>query len=200
MRHYTITRISGQPDWHTIPCLEVDNYQWLPKLDISMQGQLCYDDQGIYVHLRAWEKNIRAQYDTPLSPVCEDSCMEFFLRPVAEDIRYFNIEMNPNGRTYLGFGPNIDGLVRLAPENEDTMMQKRTIRHADGWEVYYTVPVSFLQTFFPGYALTPGRTLYANCYKCGDMTEQPHFISWNPIDSPTPNFHRPDCFGEMVLE
>lgn len=200
MRHYTITRISGQPDWNTIPCLNVDNYQWLLPLDISMHAQLCYNDYGIYVHFRAWEKNIRAVYDAPLSPVCEDSCMEFFLRPVAEDLRYFNIEMNPNGTAYLGFGGERDSRIRLIVKNEDQLLDKQVHRLDDGWELFFTVPLSFLQTFYPGYQLDSGNVLYANCYKCGDRTEKPHYISWNPIDSETPNFHVPQCFGQMVLE
>ncbi|WP_449033796.1 carbohydrate-binding family 9-like protein, partial [Prevotella sp.] len=24
-----------------------------------------------------------------------------------------------------------------------------------------------------------------------------HFLSWNPIDLPAPDFHRPDFFGEI---
>lgn len=200
MRHYTISRASGQPDWSTIPELDVDNYQWLPPLDISMKAQLCYSDQGIHLHLRTWETNIRAQYTEPLSQVCEDSCMEFFLRPMAEDMRYFNFEMNPKGTSYLGFGGERNSRIRLIVKNEDQLLKKQVHRLDDGWELFYTVPLSFLQTFYPGYALTSGKILYANCYKCGDLTAQPHYISWNPIDSDTPDFHRPDCFGEMILE
>lgn len=200
MKEYLITRITGQPQWHRIPCLNVDNYQWLPKLDISMQAQLCYDEQGIHVHLRAWETNIRAEYRDPLSAVCEDSCMEFFFRPVAEDLRYFNIELNPLGTVYLGFGGARSSRVRLIVNQEDRLFQKHAHMLEDGWEVFYTVPLSFVQTFYPGYRLTSGQILYANCYKCGDKTDRPHYISWNPIDSEIPDFHRPTCFGRMVLE
>lgn len=199
MNHYTITRVSGKPDWSKIPCLEVNNFQWLPALDIRMKAQLCYDETGIHVHLRAWEQNIRAEYNEPLSMVCEDSCMEFFFRPVEADLRYFNFEINPNGCTYIGFGPDMPNLVRLIPQEEDTFLQKKTGYTDDGWEVYYTVPVSMIQVFFPGYILEPGKKIYANCYKCGDETKQPHFISWNPIESETPNFHRPQDFGLMEL-
>ena len=200
MRHYTILRTSEKPDWSAIPELDVDNYQWLPPLDISMKAQLCYSDQGIHLHLRTWETNIRAQYTEPLSQVCEDSCMEFFLRPMAEDMRYFNFEMNPNGTSYLGFGGERNSRIRLIVKNEDQLLEKQVHRLDDGWELFYTIPLSFLQTFYPGYALTPGKILYTNCYKCGDLTAQPHYISWNPIDGDTPDFHRPDCFGEMILE
>ena len=37
----------------------------------------------------------------------------------------------------------------------------------------------------------------ANFFKCADKAAHPHFLSWNPIDVPTPDFHRPDFFGEL---
>jgi hypothetical protein len=38
-----------------------------------------------------------------------------------------------------------------------------------------------------------------NFYKCGDLTAHPHFLSWNPIDTPKPDFHRPEFFGELIF-
>ena len=103
MKQYTITRIEGQPDWNAIPALQVDHHNWVEPVDIAMTAQICYDDNGLYLHLRAWEKNIRAEHKVPQSMVCEDSCMEFFFRPDENDLRYFNFEMNPLGFTYVGF-------------------------------------------------------------------------------------------------
>ncbi len=44
------------------------------------------------------------------------------------------------------------------------------------------------------------QTMRGNFYKCGDETPQPHYISWNPIDMPTPNFHVPQFFGTLEFE
>lgn len=199
MRQYTITPVSGQPNWDTIPQLQVDNYQWVPPVDIQMTAQLCYSPDGLHIHLKAREKNIRAEYTEPLSMVCEDSCMEFFFRPVAEEMRYFNFEINPNGRTYIGFGNGIGDLIRLIPSSEDQLLQKKVAYTEDGWEVYFTFPVSMIRVFFPGYQLKPGMKIYANCYKCGDLTEQRHYISWNLIEGENASFHEPAYFGEMTL-
>ena len=125
--------------------------------------------------------------------------MEFFFRPDENDLRYFNFEMNPLGFTYIGFAYDRYRSCRLAPRQEEEMMNKTCRYTEDGWEVFYTIPVSFLQVFFPDYQLIPGRKIYANCFKCGDLTEKPHFISWNPSTSPTPEFHRSCDFGEMIL-
>ena len=40
-----------------------------------------------------------------------------------------------------------------------------------------------------------GTLLRGNCYKCGDLTDHPHYLSWSAINSETPNFHRSDDFG-----
>ena len=55
-------------------------------------------------------------------------------------------------------------------------------------------------SFFPEFELTSGKVLMANCFKCGDLTAQEHYFSWNPIDLVDPDFHRPDFFGKMILE
>lgn len=200
MSQYVVTRIAGQPDWDAVPYLDVAHFNWEPEMDIRMKAQICYDANGLYVHLRTWEKNIRAEYDQPLSPVYEDSCMEFFFCPVDGDMRYFNFEINPNGCMYIGFGTAKPRPIRLVLQDEDVLLQKRIRRTTDGWEAFYTVPVSLIQDFYPGYQLESGKKLRANCYKCGDKTPHPHFISWNPMTSPTPCFHRPEDFGKMILE
>lgn len=105
MKTYSIPRTSGAPDWNSVPALAVDTVLWEPDCGIRMTQQLCYDETALYVRQRAWETAICAEYTAPLSPVHEDSCMEFFFALGADD-RYFNFEINPNGCIELGFGPN----------------------------------------------------------------------------------------------
>ena len=200
MRQYTIKKVSDAIDWTQIPALDVDNYLWCEKLDIKMKSQICYSEKGLHVHLRAWEKDIRAELTEPMSMVCEDSCMEFFFRPMEGDLRYFNLEINPNGQMYIGFGHNMGDLIRLALQDEQGTLQKKWNYTEDGWEVFYTFPVEVIRVFFPGYTLKSGMKIYANSYKCGDETVKPHFIAWNPVALPAPSFHEPEYFGLMVLE
>ncbi len=199
MREYTIVPVTGEIDWETVPALQVDNLQWTPPVDIRMQVQICYSSRGLHVHMRAWEKDIRATYTEPLSCVCNDSCMELFFSPVEDDLRYFNMEFNPNGCTYLGIGHSMADLVRLVPQKEDELLEKRTARLEDGWELFFTVPLSYMQVFFPQVTLAKGVRMRANCFKCGDHTVQPHFITWNKVNQPTPSFHHRCDFGLMIL-
>ena len=35
----------------------------------------------------------------------------------------------------------------------------------------------------------------ANFYKCGDNTTKKHYLTWNPVKTKNPDFHRPEYFG-----
>ena len=198
MKAYEIPKISGRPVWDDIPALEVSEIQWLPDCGIRMIQQICYDAGGIYVRQRAWEKELRTEVQDPLGAVCEDSCMEFFFS-LDGDGRYFNIECNPIGSLYFGFGAERASRVRLILKNAKALLSLETEKYPDGWEVQYHIPLAFIRMFYPDFTLVSGRRFTANCYKCGDKTEMPHYLAWNPVTSDSPDFHRPCDFGEMVL-
>ena len=52
------------------------------------------------------------------------------------------------------------------------------------------------------HALTDWSGLKArmNLYKSGDNLSHPHFLSWRPIRTEKPDFHRPEFFGEVTFE
>ena len=125
--------------------------------------------------------------------------MEFFFSPVPEDGRYFNIELNLNGAIFLGFGHGRADSIRLIPEDHKKLFNIRTNKTADGWEIFYEIPLEFLHVFYPDYDFKSGRVIRANCFKCGDLTVQPHYMMWNKTTSETPDFHRPQDFGRMIF-
>ena len=43
------------------------------------------------------------------------------------------------------------------------------------------------------------KSIKANFFKCADGTPHIHFLSWNPIGTPSPDFHRPAFFGELFF-
>lgn len=200
MKTYLVKRVSGAPDWSAIPVMAVDHVMWTPDFGISMTARIAYDETAIYVYQRCVEKNIRAELTGLLAHVCEDSCMEFFLSPCPADGRYLNFEVNPNGCLHLGFGHGRQDSMRLLPKKADERFGITTARTADGWELTYRIPLEFLRCFYPELKLESGKQMTANCYKCGDHTENPHFLAWNPPTSETPDFHRPQDFGLLVFE
>lgn len=198
MKEYVILKTSGIPDWNAVPSLSVDTVLWEPDCGIRMTQQLCYDETALYVRQQARESAVRAEYSAPFSPVHEDSCMEFFFA-LGADERYFNFEINPNGCIELGFGPNRKNRVRLCHKAEQETFRPCCVCTADGWTAEYCLPLDFLRLFYPDFRLVPGVRFRGNCYKCGDRTEHLHFLAWNPINTHSPDFHRPEFFGKLIL-
>ncbi len=198
MRNYTVKKIQGTPDWSKIPVMPIDNHLWEDPVDITAQAQICWDDEALYLRQEAVEANIRREENGPLAPVCDDSCLEFFFRPT-ERMDYFNIEINPNRAIFLGFGYCLETLIRLQVPKVQELFDMQVEMTDKGWVLTYKVPFSFIRRFFPEFAPTEGGHIYANAYKCGDETVQPHFMAWNPIEWFEPAFHRPEQFGCLTF-
>jgi len=198
MYTYTIIPKPANLDWSKIPAIKMENTHHEGFVDISATGQVCYDDEALYIRLTAREKEIRAVYNDLLGAPCEDSCLEFFFSPMEDDIRYFNVELNPNCCMYLGIGSSIRDLVRLIPEGENPFSPRATYTK-DGWEIEYSIPYTFIRRFFPKFEAVAGKTIRGNFYKCGDLTVKEHFFSWSPVTGEVLSFHRPCDFGYLTF-
>ncbi len=194
---YTISKVNGELDWGSLDTMSIDKVLWTEDTGIRAQGQLCYDDKNLYVHLSAVEEDIRAEYTEPLSPVYQDSCLEFFFK-MEDSENYFNFEINPNGCLCTQFGPNKSDRINIVRDDAVEYFGIQTNRTSDGWEVFYQIPLSFIQLFYPDYHFE--GELKANLYKCGNNTVHKHYLAWNPIDLDLPNFHCPEYFGTLQFE
>ena len=194
---YIITKTDNTPDWGNVPALQIDNVLWTDDFGIRAQGQLCYSDEALFVHLSAVEKDVRAEYTEPLSPVNEDSCLEFFFK-IVDTPNYFNFEMNPNGCLCAQFGPERADRINIVMSDAEKYFDIHTNRLTDGWEIFYRIPLKFIRLFYPDYQFK--GELAANFYKCGDETANKHYLSWSPIDLRSPDFHRPEYFGVITFE
>ena len=191
METYTIV---PKTDWEHVPALKMEATLFPSAPGVSAQAQICYDENALYVKLSAVEQNIRAEHTGLLDEICEDSCLEFFYSPMG-DGRYFNLEVNPNGAMYFGFGTSVQNLYRLIPENHP--IHPVVTKSDDGWTVEYAIPHDFVRLFFPDFSPTPGKEIRSNCYKCGDLTDHPHWLCWSPVPESRGTFHCPEFFGTM---
>ena len=200
MKNYKITKVTAAPDWREIPTLDINIPYLTTPADITAGAQICYTENELLVHLFTAEQNVRAVEKGPLGAPYEDSCLEFFFCPCEGDARYFNIEVNMNGCFFLGFGSGDADLVRLLPEDTIPAILAPDIRKTeDGWEIFYRVPYSFIRRFFPDFRAYAGKEMRANCYKCADLSEPSHYLSWNKIEGEPLTFHKSRCFGKMVF-
>lgn len=199
MKTYKVTHVSGKPDWSTIPVAAIDSYLWSDVRSIVPSAQAAWDAEAIYVRLSAIEPHILRRFTGTLDEVCKDSCLEFFFCTEDEGDRYFNFEANPNGSLYVGFGRPGSARCRLHRKNFKEIFQVTPFDIPGGWGLELRIPVSFVQIYAPEFSLKAGKVLRANFFKCGDETEQEHYMAWNPVEVPAPNFHLPEFFGELIL-
>ena len=199
LKEYIITKVNSTPDWSKLPSLEIDTPYFETPNDIFAHAQIAYDDNALYVHLWAEEKDVRAVEEGLLGSPCEDSCLEFFFCPMENDNRYFNIEYNSNGCLYLGFAGGIKTLVRLVVPRIDELFCPKIERKENGWDIKYQIPYSLVRRFFPDFKAEAGKTIRANCFKCADLTTPPHYLSWNPVETENFTYHKPEFFGKMVF-
>lgn len=188
------------PQWESLPKAEISNVQWIDAPGIQAWGQLCYDEKFLYVRLEAVEEHILARYTGENDPVCDDSCLEFFFASREEGIRYFNMEVNPNGACYFGYGKLRRERSRLLGKKLGELFNIRPFRTEKGWGVEYALPVWFLEIYSPDFALYPGKKLRANFYKCAEESATPHFMTWNKVEMESPDFHQPGYFGQLIFK
>ena len=197
MRSYRVLKTKGKPDWDKLKKAPIDRLAWTDYIDITAYAQLAYGEDRLYVHLHADEKDIRAEGFGELDAPCLDSCLEFFFSPSDSEPRYINIEMNPNLCLYFGIGTGRNNLVRMLLPGGAQALNAECEKSSGSWDLYYELPFSLIRLFFPNFA--PEGRLRANFYKCGDLTKQEHYLSWNRVECEKPDFHRPEYFGELIF-
>lgn len=187
----------------------VDLYPWGGERRVEMLFKIGHDDKALYVNMLSYEDKPVAWATERNGEVWEDSCMEFFICP-SDDLAagYFNFETNYAPAILLYYGKDRDNRVPVDVEKWPT--ERLGLVRADGidafgrkyWKLSYHIPFALLEEY-SGVALGDGSPIRANLFRCGANDQISHYGVWSPIDTekhPKPDFHRPEYFGEMVLE
>ena len=194
---YRVARVNA-PDWSKIEAVELVHQPWLEPCDIAAKAQLCHDGENLYVRMEAKEEKIRAEVTSPYEQVCADSCLEFFFSPKAGDRRYFNFEWNLLGNCYVGFGRERKTRARLILKDPKGRFEPKPFKTEAGWGIEYKIPGEFIRDYAPDFEFAGEAA--CNFYKCGDLTEKPHYLAWAPLLSEKPDYHRPQDFAAMIFE
>lgn len=185
--------------------LSVESLNWpgeFPYRPLTVVSA-AHSGQHIFIDFLVRCNYLRAVNYTPNSPVSEDSCVEFFVSPSPGGDAYWSFCFNCIG-TIRGKYRDGDGCRFLTPGELSQIkchasVGTRPFQEVEGsfiWSVTVAIPLALLGVEYNG---TPVE-LKANFNKCASATSQPHYLSWAPIDSPSPDFHRPDCFAPLILE
>ena len=181
---------------------QIDQAPWESEYPVNPEAkfQVAYDQESFYVHYQVQEEFVKAQYIRPNENIWEDSCVEFF---ISFDDRqtYYNFEFNVLGAGLIGYGTS-DKATRNRLTAEDilsvnTFTQVKNLQGKKTWNIILVIPIAL---FGKKAAELESTTVHANFYKCGDSLPNPHFVAWNNIDFPKPNFHLPAFFGEIKFQ
>ena len=174
--------------------LNWSEYPYKPKVEF----RIAHTGHSLLLHYRVTEQSVRAVAESDNGRVWEDACCEFFIQPnLQEPVYYGTLLLNcgkvgdrhPAPKEVLA---SIDRWSSLGREPFEERIGECS------WELALVIPASAL--FNDTITDFGGRTLHGNFYKCGDLLQVPHFLSWNPIQLPKPCFHCPEFFGELIFK
>ncbi len=171
------------------------NYPYAPRVTASM-GYV--KGSGLSIRLTAYESDPFVRYTKNYDPVYTDSCLECFINPCPEKgDTYINLETNANGAFINSFAPgreNRQPIVPLFGIEPSVVITKEK----DRWIADILLSDALLSAVYgKDLSIEPGKLMKGNFYKCQEDGENPHFLSWTKIDTPKPDFHRPEYFGNI---
>ena len=185
---------------------EIDQVNWkdeFPK-KLKVTARVAHDKESLHLLYAVVGEQLRAVNTNDFGSVWEDSCVEFFMQRESQK-GYINFECNVLGALLSRKHESRDKAVSQSDEVMSSIFRSSTINHrymngkqVSDWTMYLEIPKKALG--FTDSESLAGQKIRANFYKCGDETPEPHYISWNPIDLPQPNFHVPQSFGLLELE
>lgn len=178
-------------NWPAFPC----------KPDVRFRIGHVGDE--IWLKFCVAEERIRAVETRTHGAVYMDSCVEFFLS--FDRKNYYNFECNCIGTPHLAYGSGraervfvpLPLMKRLAVEPS---LGREPFEERSGnfvWTLTVRLPVSLFA--FDAFSSVEGASATANFYKVGSGLSVPHYLTWSPVRTPAPDYHRPEFFGEILF-
>ena len=186
--------------------LQISTNNWKESFPYSPDAKisLWHNGDTLFLNFEVEEEFIAAVAEKDNDEVYKDSCVEFFIS--FDDKGYYNIEANCAGKILMSHrrGRKID-VEYATPEILSAIKREASLgsesfecRNNEGkWNLTLAIPAtSFFKHEFRNF---DGLEAKCNIYKCGDNLPKPHFLSWQPIKTEKPDFHRPECFGSILF-
>jgi hypothetical protein len=161
-----------------------------------------YTEHEIMLKYFVREDCFKAEQTESNQNVWEDSCVEFFISP-ADDTLYYNFEFNGIGTCLLGAGTTRADRHRADPRIIAGIRRKSSAGRVPvaetigkfSWTLTLAIPLNIF--FHHKIEVLRGQIVKANFYKCGDKLTKPHYVTWNPVRTSKPDFHKPEYFGTI---
>lgn len=180
----------------------MNHFQWKNVYKPKAYGKMALlRDRGLYIEMTCEESDPIRNVAEDEVHVCSDSVMEVFIafnkeeKPITNDDLYINYEMNANGKLYAKYGFGRKNRKFISKE-QLKLSDCRAVVNKDTWALSVLIPKALLEEIEQWENIVNGKIFYCNFYKMSENPEIEHYASYKEIDSETPNFHLPICFGE----
>lgn len=182
---------------HEIACQPWKEYKTHNKAAFA----IAYSNKNLFLKYYIEERFLKTIIRDINGDVHKDNCVEFF---VAFENEYYNLEFNCLGSVKIGYGANRHGRTMLTSEIIKKIKIQNTLKSTLNtsndcfhWETLLVIPKEVF--CFSSIESFEGLSCKANFYKCGDDLPDPHYLTWNMVQTTKPDFHQPEFFGELFF-
>lgn len=198
---YQVLSIKEPGQLASCPQFFIDRFNWGGDYRPVSAGRLGFlPSKGFLLEMNCEEADPCRRYTREDDPVYLDSAMEAFFcfRPDTEKPCYLNFEMNANGAMLACYGTDRQHRIPFPPKvRKGLSCQAACEEHC--WRVTLFIPLSLLETVYPGLSLQTGSVFTCNFYKLKESEGLTHFASFSPIPTAEPNFHLPEYFARARI-
>lgn len=179
---------------------KLSNISWPQyQTDCTAHFSISHSNTAIQLKFYVKDDRFRSRQRKINEDVNNDNCVEFFIA-FNKGLSYYNLEFNCFGNAKVAYGSGRENRTFLS---EDAIKKiavwtsHETVQEAFNWVIVLEIPIAVFE--FSDLSTFEKMSCYGNFYKCGDELPEPHFLSWNKIDAPQPDFHKPENFGEITF-
>lgn len=195
--------------WKKIKEIPIRNFMGkLPAFQPVVTAKMMYDAENVYLIYKVEDRHVRIQNNKFNSSVSTDACVEFFFSPDSDwPLRYFNVEINAGGTGLMAY--HKDGKRTNLKEEDFSVVEiahtlpkklEQEISEPVTWFLEFKMPLSLLAKYGNFTQPNKGVQWKANFYKTSSRSTNPHYITWNVVQNPVPQFHLPQYFGTLVFK
>lgn len=193
--------LEEQCNFVSVETINWEEFRYKPEIKFKIAH--CGDQILLKYYVR--EKSIQAKVSSINGDVYKDSCVEFFIS-LTSDESYYNFEFNCIGVPHVAFGNGRHNRRLLPVEilqaiKTRSSLGNKTFEEKQGdfsWELFVQIPINcFINNKMDKLS---GLSVKGNFYKCGDELSEPHFVTWNPVKTANPDYHRPEFFGNILFK
>ena len=190
-------------EWMAYECLNwPDAYPYAPEVSF----RVWHDSKCFHIEFKVREESTKAEQSELGAEVYQDSCVECFIQPKPEDPHYYNFEWNAAGHLAMACRTgrsdpepaplDVISSVKAEPSLGSEPFSEKALDKP--WTLHVAIPITAL--FNAGLEKWDGLKCRMNFFKCGDKLKTPHYLTWAPIDTPKPDYHRPEFFKVVQFE